>query len=306
MKKVLISGQSNLPLARKVAARLKLPLGKITISTFSDGEKYVNIKEELKGNEVFVFQSGSYPANENLIELLMILDAVKRLGPKKIIAVIPFYPYRRQERKVEKGEPISAQMVARFLKISGVNKVIVIDLHHPVIKDYLRVPVKEILPLSVFAKYLKKKSLKNFIVLAPDEGSIKRSGKFAQLLKLPLVTMKKKRAGHDQVAEADFFVKGGRSLDLKGKNVIMIDDEINTAGTLVESAKKLKKELIKDVYFAATHAVLSGPAIRRLKKSPLKEIMVTDTILFPPEKKIVKIKVLSVAKLIAQEIKADK
>lgn len=303
MNQVFLSGQSNLPLAKKVARHLKLPLGKITIRNFSDGEKYINIEENLKGKEVFVFQSGSSPANENLVELLLILDAAKRLKPNKITAIIPFYPYRRQERKVEKGEPISAQMVARFLKISGVNKVVALDLHHPIIKSYLKIPVKEILPLSLFAQYFKKKSLKNFIVLAPDEGSIKRSNKFAVLLKLPLVTMKKKRAIHDHVTGVEFRSAKGVNLEIVGKNVIIIDDEINTAGTLIENVRFLKKQRVNDVYFAATHAVLSGPAIKRLKNSPLKEVIVTDSILLSSEKKIAKIKVLSVAQLIARAVR---
>lgn len=297
----LLAGSSNLPLARKIARYLSLKLGEIEIQKFSDGETYVNVKEKVKGKRVFVIQSGFDPANENLVELLLIIEAIKRLKAKEIISVLPFYPYRRQERKVEKGEPVSAQLVARLLETAGLDKALILHLHSPKIKNFFRIPVKEIFSEPVFVNYFKKKKLKNPVVVAPDQGALKLSKKLASALSFPYAYFYKSRQRmHDKVGLMK--LKGGF---LKNKEVIMFEDEINTGGTVVENIKELKKQKCLNIYIAATHGILAGPAVERLKKLPIKEVIFTDSINIPKEKRIKKIKILSCAKILAEAIKEN-
>lgn len=299
MKKfILFSGTSNLPLARKVAQILKVKLGRIQIEKFRDGETYVNIEEEIKAKKVFILQSGCSPANENLMELLIIVDAIRRLKPQQIIAILPFYPYRRQERKVEKGEPITAELVAKLLEAAGVNKIITLDLHSPKIKEFFRIPLINLRARSLFGAYFKKRNLKNYKVLAPDEGALGESRKLAQDLKLPVGYIQKSRERkHDIVKKAKIVG------NIKNKNIIMIDDEVNTGGTIVEAIKLIKKARGQDISLGFTHPVLSKLAVLRLKKLPIKEMVVTDSIFLPKNKKISQMKIISVAKLIAETIK---
>lgn len=294
MKPLIFSGTSNHPLAQKLAKELKLKLGKIIIKKFSDGETYVNILENVRNKNVFVLQSGNSPANENLMELLLIIDALKRLKPKKITAILPFYPYRRQERKIEKGEPVSAELVVKLLQTAGVDKVITLDLHSPKIKKFFKIPVLEFSALPLFVNYFQRKKLKNFLVLAPDQGALGRSKKLAKVLKIPLVKAFKKRFQHDQVTKAKIMG------EIKNKNIIIIDDEVNTAGTVVKLVRKLKSQKVKEIFLIFTHSVLSGPAIKCLKQAPIKEIITTDTINLPKEKRLKKIKIISVAKILAK------
>lgn len=296
---IIFSGTSNLSLAEKVSRKLKVKLGKIDIEEFSDGETYVNIKENIFGKNVFILQSGSAPANDNLVELLLIIDAVKRLKPKKIIAIIPFYPYRRQERKLESGEPISAQLVAKLLEIAGINKVMLCDIHSEKILKFFKIPVVHVNILPFFEEYFKKKKIKDFIVVAPDQGIVSDNRKLAKVLGSKITFIKKSRERKHDVVEKIKLVG-----DVKYKNIIMFDDEINTGETIVEAVKLLKKHGAKDIYVACTHAVLSGPAISRIKKSPIKEVVVTDTIYLLKKKRIKKIKVLSVTEVLADKIKS--
>ena len=310
MKKIILSGSSNIPLAKKIAKQMNTELGNIIIKKFSDGEKYVNVQENVKGKEAIILQSGSIPSDEHVLELFLILDAVKRLKPKKITVVLSFYPYRRQERESEKGDAVSAQVIARLLQANKIDKLVVIDLHSPVIKRFYKIPVKEISTFSLFADYFRKKDIDT--VIAPDEGSIARSRKFASYMGLPLLVMKKIRIKHDKVSSLITAYGGvppkagktvsGKNANIAKKNVVMIDDEINTAGTLVENVRLLKKLGTNKMYFAATHAVLSEPAIQRLKKSGLEEIVVTDSIALPPEKKFSQLKVISLSDLITDEL----
>lgn len=297
---LLFSGSSNFKLAEVLAQKLKIKLGKIEIKKFSDGETYVNIKEVVKNKKVLVLQSGSYPVNENLMELFLILDALKRLNPQSIITIIPFYPYRRQERKVEKGEPVSAELVARLLKTAGADKIIVFDIHHPSIIKFFKGPFINIEFSSLLIDYFKKliKKRGDWVVVSPDEGALDDSRRFAKVLHLPVVLIKKSRQrSHDVVKK----IKIVREKDkIKGRNVLMIDDEINTAGTLVKCVSLLKEMDAGDIYMAATHPVLSSQAIERLRESPIKEIVVSDTINLSPKKRLRKIKVLSVANLLAK------
>lgn len=301
MKQILLTGSSNIPLAKKIAKQMDIRMGNIIIEKFSDGEKYVNVGEDLRGKEAIIIQSGSIPSDEHTIELFLILDAVQRLKPRKITVVLPFYPYRRQERASKKGDSVSAQVIAMLLQTYNVNKLITVDLHSPVIKKFYKIPVEKISTFPLFADYFRRKKID--IVVAPDEGSITRSKKFAALLKTPVLVMKKTRTEHDKVNSLKLETVSGKNAEIRNKTVVLIDDEINTAGTLIENVRLLKKLGANNIYFAATHAVLSGPAIQRLKKSGLKEVVVTDSVLLPSMKKFNKLKVLSIADLIIDKIR---
>lgn len=298
----LFTGTSNLPLAKKVAKELNCQLGKVHQELFSDGELYINVKEDIKDQTVFILQSGhgkgEHPVHRFLMELLILTDAIKLLKPKKIVAIIPFFPYRRQIEKTEAGESITALLIANLLKAAGVDETIILDLHEEKILKDFKIPVKHISAFSLFVDYFKKKNVPNLTVVAPDAGSMMRSQKLAHALNLPLASFEKSRERlHDVVAKME--MKG----DVFEQNIIILDDEINTAGTLIEAIDRLKKAGAKDIYFACTHGVLSGPAIVRLKQSPVKEVIVTDTIELGEEKKIDKIKILSIAGILAKGIK---
>lgn len=293
---ILFPGNSNLPLARKLAKNPNIKLGKIDIHKFSDGESYVNILENVKGKKVCVLQSGCNPANENLMELLLIIDALKKLGAVRVTAIIPFYPYRRQERRVEPGEPVAADLVAKFLQVSGTDKVVAVDLHSPAIKKFFKIPLVEIKAQPLFIDYFRKKNIKDLAVVTPDKGSQSRSAKVAEELKLPLIKIFKKRNAHDKAKAVK--LEG----EVKNKDVLIIEDEVNTAGTIADAVRLLKQKRCKDVYIAATHAVLSSPAIDRLKEMPVKEVIFTDSICLPKEKCLKNIKILSLVGLVKKEI----
>jgi len=297
MRTFLFSGTSNPKLAQKISKLAKIRFGKIDIKRFSDQEIYVNVKENVKGKNVFVLQSCSTPGNEYLMELLILIDALKRLRPRKITAIIPFYPYRRQERKVERGESVTAELVARLLETARVNKVVLCDIHSEKILGFFKIPVAHLTALSLFVNYFKKKNLKDAMVIAPDQGALQVNRKLAKNLGIPVTFIKKSRMRkHDVVPRMEV------PKEVKNKNIIMLDDEINTAGTIVKTAQLLKKQGVKNIYMAATHTVLSGPAIQRIKKSPIKEIIVTDTIAIPKQKQIKKIKIVSSAGLFSSLI----
>lgn len=296
-KPILFSGTSNQPLGKKLAKILNCPQGKITLKRFSDGEIYVDIKEAVQNRSVIILQSCSTPGNEYLIELLIIIDALKYLKPKKIIICLPFYPYRRQEKKIEKGESITARLVAKLLKTSGAQNLILLDLHSKKIEKFIKIPFSHLTALPLFVNYFKKKKLKNAFVVAPDQGAYRKNKALADQLKLSSTFIKKSRQGkHDLVEKMEIVGK-----DVK-KQAIILDDEINTAGTLIKVTKLLIKKGVKNIYVAVTHPVLSNKAVLKLKKSPIKEIIVTDSIYLPPEKRIKKIKIISVAEILAQEI----
>ncbi|MBU0731279.1 ribose-phosphate pyrophosphokinase [Patescibacteria group bacterium] len=296
----LFSGNSNKPLARKVARLLDIKLGKSIIKKFSDGETYVQINEDVKNKKVYVMQSGSNPSNDNLMEMLIMVHALKAMEPKKIIAIIPFFPYRRMEKTVEAGESLTFELVADLLKEAGVDKAIVLDLHKHRSKRFFKFQRKELLAYPVIISRLLKKKLDNFVIVAPDKGSMPECKKYSAELGVPIVKAYKHRKVHDKVIIKKMVG------EVKGKDVIIIDDEINTAGTLVGVVNELKKKKARNIYFACTHAVLSGPAIDRLKKAKLREVLVTDSIYLPPKKQLPKIKVISVAPLIAEAIRHDR
>lgn len=296
--KIIFSGTSNVKLARKIAKESKIKLGKLSIKNFADGETYVNIKEDVRNKECFVLQSCSAPANEYLMEMLIVIDALKGLGPKKITAVLPFYPYRRQERKVEEGESVTAELCAKMIKSSGADNIVVLDLHSKTIEKYFKIPYNHLTAFPLFSKYFRNKKIKNAAVMAPDFGAYEINKKLAGELNLPCSYIKKFRMGKHDVVE-----KMELEMNVDGKDIIMLDDEISTGGTLISASRLLKEKGAGKIYFACTHPVLVGRAVSRLKRSKISEIIVTDSIYLLEEKRARKIKVLSVAGLISNAIK---
>ena len=314
MHGIIFSGSSNIRLARKLSELLGWPFGKIELSRFSDGETYVNIADNVKGKNVFVLQSCSHPCNESLMELLIIIDALKRLKPKKITAILPFYAYRRQEKNTKNGESITACLVARLIETAGADKVITIDIHTDKILSFFNIPAKNLEATPLFEEYFKnplpypspfckgggRKERIGLVVMAPDKGALADAKRFAKKIHAQVAWAEKKRgAKHDKIASMKFRGK------VRGKNVLIIDDEINTAGTLCEAAKLLKRSGAKNIFAACTHPVFSGPAVERLKKSPISQIIVTNTICLPPKKTkplAKKLKIISVAPIIADAI----
>lgn len=297
---VLLSGSAHQAFAKSLAQDLGVPLGNVELVTFSDGESHVIVHEDVAGKDVYLVQSGSAPANEHFMELLIMTHAVRAMKPRSITAVLPFFPYRRQEKLVQPGESLTFELVAQLLKAAGVERVLVMDLHkHRSTRffDDVGLEWKELRAFERICAYFKARPLKEYVVLAPDKGGIPESERYAEALGVPLVKATKRRSQRD-VVEFDAF-EG----EVTGKNILIIDDEINTAGTLVGIVDILKKQQAGDIYFACTHAVLSGPAIQRLVESPLKQVIVTDTIALPVEKQIEKINILSVSSVFADAIR---
>ncbi|MCX8029237.1 MAG: ribose-phosphate pyrophosphokinase [Brevinematales bacterium] len=295
---VLLSGRSNVRLARRIADYLGLELGKCTISEFADGEIIVKIEESIRGSDIFVVQSTCNPSNQNLMELLIMIDAIKRASAERITAVIPYFGYARQDRKAEPRVPITAKLVANLITTAGANRVLTMDLHADQIQGFFDIPVDHLYAFPVFIDYLKDsyESLSDFVVVSPDTGGVKRARYLASFLDLNIAIIDKRRTGYN-VAEVMNLVG-----DVNGKNAVLIDDIIDTGGTISKAAKKLKEEGAKKVIVMATHPVLSSNAKEKLSDDAIDEIVVTDTIPIPEEKMLPKIKVLSVYKLFAEAI----
>lgn len=293
----VISGTANKELAEEVAKALNVKLTEVEIKRFNDGEIYARILESVRGSDVYIIQPTCPNVNENLMELLIVMDALKRASPSRITAVIPYFGYARQDKKIKPREPITAKLVARMIEIAGANRVIMFDLHSPQIQGFFNIPSDNLDLLPIFTEYILNKKLKDLVVVAPDVGGTTRTRLLAKVLNAPLAIVDKRRP-KPGVAEVENLIG-----DVKGKNAIIIDDIIDTAGTITEASKILKKFGAKEIYVFATHAVLSGPAIERLKEAPIKEVLLTNTIQLPKEKKINKIKIISVAKLLAETIK---
>ncbi len=293
----IFSGNSNKNLALKICEELNIELGDAVVETFSDGEIAVNINETVRGADVYVIQSTNYPGNNHLMELLIMIDALKRASAGRITAVIPYYGYARQDRKTKARDPITAKLVADLITTAGADRVLSMDLHAPQIQGYFNIPVDHLLGVPILAQYFKQLSLEDVVVVSPDLGSVTRARNFANLLDAPIAIIDKRRPKAN-VSEVMNIIG-----EIKDKNVILIDDMIDTAGTITQGAKALKDFGAKKVYACCTHPVLSGPAIERIKDSVLEELIVLDTIVLSKEKKLDKIKVLSVAPLFAEAIK---
>jgi len=292
----VFSGSSNPELAKEIADNLSIETGNIISTTFSDGEIYVKINENIRGMDVFFVQSLCTPVNDNLIELLIMIDAARRASARRITSVIPYYGYARQDRKAGPREPITAKLVANLITTAGVDRVLTIDLHTGQIQGFFDIPVDHLYSAPVLLEYLRSLGLMYAVVAAPDTGSVKRARAFAQRLNDTLAIIDKRRPAHG-IAEAVNIIG-----DVKDRDVIMLDDMIDTAGTLVEGAKALKAVGAKTIYACCTHPVLSGPAVQRLSDcEAIKEVIVTNTI--PIRKQMPdKIKVVSVGKLLAEAV----
>ena len=295
----IITGNANPELAAKIAERVGVKVSECEVTKFSDGEISVNIKETIRGCDVFVIQSTNNPVNQNLMELLIIIVALKRASAGRITAVIPYYGYARQDRKAKSRDPITAKLVANLIVAAGADRVLTMDLHAAQIQGYFDIPVDHLLGQNILADYFNKMEIDDLTVVSPDLGSVTRSRKFANQLNgdVPLAIIDKRRPKAN-VSEVMNLIG-----DVEGRNIIMLDDMIDTAGTITNAANALKKFGAKDIYACFTHAVLSGPAIERIKESAITKLIVLDTIKLPEEKKLDNIEVLTVADLFADAIK---
>ena len=295
----LLSGNSNKPLSKNIAKYLKSKLVNSSIRNFSDGEIYVEINENIRGNSIFLIQSVSSPANDNLMELLLSIDALKRSSAKNITAVIPYFGYARQDRKVVPRTSISAKLVSNLIAKAGADRVVTVDLHSGQIQGFFDIPVDNLFATPIFARHIKKKLKKNNIIcVAPDVGGTERARALGKILNIGLAIVDKRRPkpGQSQVMN----VIG----DVKGKTCILVDDIIDSGGTIVNAAKALKQRGAKEVYVYITHGVLSGEAVKKIKNSVIKNLVITDTIDNSEKTKNVKnIEVLPISALMGEAIK---
>ena len=294
----LFSGNANRPLAEEIAKTLQLPLGDADVSRFSDGEVYVQINENVRGEDVFVIQPTCPPVNDHLMELLVMIDAFKRASARRITAVLPYYGYGRQDRKVQPRVPITAKLVADLITAAGAHRVLAIDLHAGQIQGFFNIPVDHLLAAPpVILDYLAKKDLKEPVLVSPDAGGVERARANAKRFKAGLAIIDKRRGGNN-VPVFMHLIGDGR-----GKDVVIIDDMIDTGGTLIQAVDALQREGARRILACAVHGVLSGPAITRIKESTLEEVVITNTIPLTPERQLPKMRVLSVAPLLAEAIR---
>lgn len=292
----LFALSSNIPLAEKIASSAEIPLSKVEVYNFADGEITVNIEESVRGQDVFVIQSTSVPANEHLMELLIMADAIKRASAKSLTVIVPYYGYSRQDRKSQARQPITAKLVADLMETSGIDRVISIDLHAAQIQGFFNIPIDNFPAGSFLAEdFLKNHDFNNLVVVSPDHGGVSRARGLAKALDAPLAIIDKRRPSPNQ-AEIQHIIG-----DVNGKVAVMIDDMIDTARTLCAGAQALKDAGAVEVYAVATHPVLSGDAIERIEASVLTEVIVTDTI-YKDLSKSTKIKQISIGKILGQSI----
>ena len=295
----IFSLRSNEPLAEKIAEAIGLELGKIEISHFSDGEIKVNIEESIRGDHVYIIQSTSYPVSDNLMELLITIDALRRASAKTINVVMPYYGYARQDRKDQSSEPITAKLVANMLQMAGATRMVTLDLHAVQIQGFFDIPVDHLMGAPLLANYFLDNQLHgdDVVVVSPDHGGVTRARKLAEFLKSPIAIIDKRRP-RANVAEVMNIVG-----EVSGKTCVLIDDMIDTAGTITLAASALKEKGAKAVYACCTHPVLSGPAIDRLRDSEIEKVIVTDSILLPEDRQLPNMEIVSVSQLIGEAIK---
>ncbi len=292
----LFACNSHPALAEEIASLMGVELGKSTVSKFSDGEISVSIWESIRGKDVFIIQSTCAPVNDNLMELLIMVDAMKRASAASINAVIPYYGYARQDRKAKARDPITAKLVADLLSAAGVDRVITMDLHANQIQGYFNIPVDHMIGMPMLTDYFLKKEMEDVVIVSPDHGSVPRARNMAERMNCPIAIVDKRRPEPNKSEIMNIIG------DIKGKNCIILDDMIDTAGTMSNAANAIKDLGAKEVYACATHGVLSGPAMERLEKSAIKELVVLNTLPIPEEKIIDKMKVLSAAPIFAETI----
>ncbi len=294
----IFSGNSNPPLAQEICEYLKIPLGKIHLATFSDGEIYCQILDNVRGADVFIIQPTCCPANNNIMELLIMIDAFKRSSATRITAVIPYYGYARQDRKDKPRVPISSKLVADLLTAAGTDRILSMDLHAGQIQGFFDIPVDHLYAMPVLIEYLKGLNIPNLTLVSPDAGGVERARAFAKRLDADLAIIDKRRTGPN---EAEVLHIVGH---VAGRNVIICDDLIDTAGTIVNAVAALRKKKAERVFVCATHGVLSGPAIERLRTAPIEEIVLTNTVPLDKSRILPNMKILSVAGLLGTAIKS--
>lgn len=293
----IFSGSSNTELAEEIATELGLRLGKRNIVKFSNENIKVKIDESVRGKDVFVVQTSCPPVSDNIMELFIMLHALRGASADRITAVIPYFPYVRSDKKDEPRISITAKLMADLLKTAGADRVLTMDLHAAQIQGFFNIPVDQLLALPILCKYFEHKDIKDLTVVAGDVGRAKLNVQYAQRLKAPLAILEKRRDGDDENAKVSNIIG-----DVNGRNAVMFDDEILTGGSLMELIRVLKENGAKDIYAGITHGILSGDAIPKIANSPLEKLIITNTVPLPKEKKIDKIEVLSVAGIFAEAI----
>ena len=292
----IFTGNANPALAKEICDYLGLPLGEAFVGRFNNGEVQIMIDESVRGKDVFIIQPTSYPVNDNLMELMVMADALKRASARHITAVVPYYGYARQDRKTRGREPITAKLVANLMQTSGITRLVTLDLHAGQIQGFFDVPVDHLYGASILAKYINEKNLEDVIVVSPDLGGVTRARDLADRIGAPIAIIEKKRP-EPGVAKVMNLIG-----DVKGKNCIIVDDIVDTAGSLVEGAKALEEFGAKSVTAAVTHAVLTDPASERIANSNIKELIVTNTMPLPDNCKLENVTQLSVAPLLGEAI----
>ncbi|NLK71844.1 MAG: ribose-phosphate pyrophosphokinase [Clostridiales bacterium] len=292
----VFAGNSNVEVAEEIAACMGKKLGDAVVGVFSDGEISVDINETVRGADIYIVQSTCEPVNNNLMELLIMIDAMKRASAGRITAVMPYYGYARQDRKTKARDPITAKLVANLITSAGANRVLSMDLHASQIQGYFDIPVDHLLGVPILGKYFHDLELEDVVVVSPDIGSVTRARNFAHILNVPIAIIDKRRPKAN-VSEIMNVIG-----DIRDKNVILVDDMIDTAGTITNAANALRDMGAKKVFACATHPVLSGNAINRIKDSAIEELVVLNTIPLKEEKRLDKIKVLSIAPIFAEAI----
>jgi ribose-phosphate pyrophosphokinase len=293
----LFTGNANPDLAKKIAKFLKTGLAEATVTTFSEGEIRVKIDEDVRGRDVFIIQPTCPPTNNNLMELLIMIDAIKRASAHRITAVVPYFGYARQDRKDQPRVPITAKLVANLLESAGVDRILTMDLHAGQIQGFFDIPLDHLFAVNVVVEYIGKKKLKNLVVASPDVGGIKMARAYAKRLEAPFAVVDKRR--NDDSNTEVMSILG----DVKGKNVLIVDDLVATASSMCEAAHALKRAGALKIYVAVTHPILSGPALERIKKSPIEEFIVSDSIPLDDSKKDPVFRVLSAAPLLGEAIR---
>jgi len=293
----IFAGNSHLELAEEIASIMGKPLGKSDVTCFSDGEISVSLLEMVRGLDCYVIQSTCNPVNNNLMELLIMIDAMKRASAGRINVVMPYYGYARQDRKAKARDPITAKLVADLICAAGADRVVSMDLHAAQIQGYFNIPVDHLLGMPILIKYIKKKKLGDIVIVSPDHGSVTRARNIAEMIGCPIAIADKRRQNPNQ---SEILTIIG---EIEGKTAILVDDMVDTAGTITNAANALAEMGAKEIYACATHPVLSGPAIERIENSAIKEMVLLNTIPIPKEKQVEKITILSVAPLFAEAMR---
>ncbi len=293
----IFCGNANPVLAEEIAAHLQVGLGNLQVQQFSNENIFVKINESVRENDVFIVQPFSSPVNDSIMELLLIIDAAKRASAGRITAVVPYFAYGRTDKKDQPRVPITARLIADLITVAGANRLLTIDLHAGQIQGFFNIPVDELTAMYLLADYFQSKRIKDRVVVSTDIGNAKRARNFAELIDAPLAIVEKRRMGNADRTEVLNLIG-----DVDGKTAILVDDEIDTGGSITQAIKITLARGAKEVYASCVHAVLSGPAVERLRNSPIVELVTTDTVPVPPEKRLDNMTVLSVAPMLADTI----